>query len=80
MRFESVQDLKAELLNELLQRDPDNAGLAVGIAPGHNGGGSPRSAWRSWCEDYAASYRPPNFGVRPGAWVTDQTGHIGYTL
>jgi hypothetical protein len=23
---------------------------------------------------------PPNFTVRPGTWVTDQTGHIGYTL
>ena len=25
-------------------------------------------------------YMPPNFTVRPGTWVTDQTGHIGYTL
>lgn len=22
----------------------------------------------------------PNFTVRPGTWVTEQTGNIGYTL
>jgi hypothetical protein len=22
----------------------------------------------------------PNFGVRPGTWVTNQTGNIGYML